>query len=71
MQKIAFKPALVLGAVALASGLACAQQAPAVSSVQLYGIVDVAYRHTTNEGSVGSRDQSLNKMIGGGMSQSR
>lgn len=81
MQKIAFKPALVLGAVALASGLACAQTprgptpaiaavpAPAVSTVQLYGIVDVAYRRTDNEGP--GADRSLNKMIGGGMSQSR
>ena len=70
MQKIAFKPALVLGALALASGLVCAQTA-ATSSVQLYGIVDMAYRHTTNEGPANDRDQSLNKMIGGGMSQSR
>ena len=81
MQKIAFKPALVLGAVALASGLACAQTprgptpaiaavpAPAVSTVQLYGIVDVAYRRTDNEGP--GADQSLNKMVGDGMSQSR
>ncbi len=90
MQKNAFKPALVLGAMALVSGLACAQTAPArtpaitpapapiaaapapiVSSVQLYGIVDVAYRHTTNEGPLGNADQTLNEMVGGGMSQSR
>ena len=73
MQKTAFKPALVLGAVALASGLAGAQtaSAPVISSVQLYGIVDVAYRHTTNEGPLGDPGQSLNQMVGGGMSQSR
>ena len=70
MQKIAFKPALVLGAVALASGLACAQTAP-ISSVQLYGIVDVAYRHTSSEGPLGDPGRSLNQMVGGGMSQSR
>ena len=39
MKKISFKSAFVLGTVALASGLACAQ----TSSVQLYGIVDVAF----------------------------
>lgn len=74
MQKTAFKPVLVLGAVALASSLAGAQTASApvnTSSVQLYGIVDVAYRHTTNEGPLGDPGQSLNQMVGGGMSQSR
>ncbi len=70
MQKTAFKPALVLGLVALASGLACAQTA-SPSSVQLYGIVDVAYRRTTNEGPLGNADKALNEMVGGGMSQSR
>lgn len=40
----------------------------AQSSVQLYGIVDAAIRHTNNEGA----DKSgLTKMIGGGMSESR
>src|SRR5690606_12143900 len=51
-------------AIALASGYACAQ----TSSVQLYGIVDAAVRHTNHEG---TGDKSLTKMIGGGMSQSR
>ena len=41
----------------------------AQSKVELYGIVDVAVRHTTNEGATG--DGSLTQMIGGGMSQSR
>ena len=73
MQKTAIQSALVLGALALACGLASAQTAPApaLSSVQLYGIVDVAYRHTTNEGPAGDAGQSLNQMVGGGMSQSR
>ncbi len=46
MKKMDIKKLFALGAVALASGAACAQ----TSSVQLYGIVDVAFRHTTNEG---------------------
>jgi predicted porin len=36
--------------------------------VQLYGIVDAAIRHTTNEG---PNKSGLTKMIGGGMSESR
>lgn len=67
MQKIALKQVLALGVVAMASQVVCAQ----TSSVQLYGIVDVAYRHTNNEGPANDRGQSLSKMIGGGMSQSR
>jgi len=51
----------VLGGIA---SLASAQS----SSVQLYGIVDAAIRHTNNEGPTKS---GLTKMIGGGMSQSR
>jgi predicted porin len=39
--------------------------------VQLYGIVDVAVRHTNNEGPAADRGQSKSQMIGGGMSQSR
>lgn len=39
------------------------------SSVQLYGIVDAAIRHTTNQGATGN--SGLTQMIGGGMSQSR
>ena len=65
MKKIALKQVFALGAIAMASGFACAQ----TSSVQLYGIVDAAVRHTNNEGTSGN--QSLTKMIGGGMSQSR
>lgn len=67
MKKIVWKPLFVLSAAAMAAGWACAQ----TSSVQLYGIVDVAYRHTNHEGPASDRGQSLNKMIGGGMSQSR
>ena len=65
MRKTSFKSMFALGAVALASTLACAE----TSSVQLYGIVDVAYRHTNHEGLAG--DKTKNQMIGGGMSQSR
>ena len=60
-------------ALFLAVGAALASPAIAQSSVQLYGIVDLAYRHTTNEGTAdsGSHKGSLTRMIGGGMSQSR
>ena len=40
-------------ALFLAVGAALASPAFAQSSVQLYGIVDLAYRHTTNEGTAG------------------
>ena len=51
MKKNTFKQVGVLGVVALASATACAQgSAEQSSSVQLYGIVDLAYRRTTNEG---------------------
>ena len=69
MKKLAVKNLFVLGAVALASGAAFAQAA--TSSVQIYGIVDVAYRHTNNEGPATDKGQSLNQLVGGGMSQSR
>lgn len=45
-----------------------AMAAQAQSKVELWGIVDAAVRHTTNEGPSKS---GLTKMIGGGMSQSR
>ena len=60
--------------VAMAATVLCASampvmaQATGASKVELWGIVDAAVRHTTNEGA----DQgSLTKMVGGGMSQSR
>lgn len=57
------KKTLALAVLGSLGGIAYAQ-----SSVQLYGIVDAAIRHTTNEGA----DKSgLTQMIGGGMSQSR
>lgn len=69
MKKTDITKLFAFGAVALASSFACAQTASApTSSVQLWGIVDVAYRHTNNEG---SGKDGLSKMIGGGMSQSR
>ncbi|RZT95120.1 porin [Rivibacter subsaxonicus] len=57
--------------VALAALSAIAGAAQAQSSVTLYGIVDVAYRYTTNHGPAVDNGQSLSKVIGGGMSQSR
>ena len=63
------KKLFAFGAVALASSFACAQTASAPkSSVQLWGIVDMAYRYTNNEG---AGKDGLSKMMGGGMSQSR
>ena len=67
MKKMDIQKLFTFGAVALASGFACAQ----TSSVQLYGVVDMAYRHTTNEGPASDKGQSKDQMIGGGMSQSR
>lgn len=69
MKNLAAKRLFALGAVALVSGSAFAQAA--ASSVQLYGIVDVAYRRTSNEGPAGNNAQSLSQLVGGGMSQSR
>ena len=69
MKKVAAKKLFALGAIALASGSAFAQASTSTSSVQLYGIVDVAYRYTNNEGATGNG--SLNQLVGGGMSQSR
>ena len=69
MKKTDMKKLFAFGAVALASSFACAQTASAPkSSVQLWGIVDMAYRHTNNEG---AGKDGLSKMIDGGMSQSR
>lgn len=65
MNKIAAKRLVTLGAIALVSGSAFAQAG--ASSVQLYGIVDAAYRHISNP----DPTQASGQMIGGGMSQSR
>ena len=64
------KQSIALAALALTSPVLFAQAAGG-SSVQLYGIVDVAVRHTNNEGPAGSPSGSLTQMVGGGMSQSR
>ena len=57
------KKTLALAVLGSLGAMAYAQ-----SSVQLYGIVDAAIRHTTNEG---ANKSGLTKMIGGGMSESR
>ena len=63
MTSLFVKKSLALAVLGSLGGLAYAQ-----SSVQLYGIVDAAVRHTTNEG----KDKNgKTQMIGGGMSQSR
>ena len=64
---------LTVAAAAVCAALGTLASAPvmAQSSVQLYGIVDAAVRHTNNEGPAGHPDATVNQMIGGGMSQSR
>lgn len=57
------KKTIALAILGISAPVAFAQ-----SSVQLYGIVDAAVRHTTNEG---PNKSGLTKMIGGGMSESR
>ncbi|SFD84365.1 porin [Paracidovorax konjaci] len=70
-MRISFvKKTIACAALATVSPLLLAQSA-GTSSVQLYGIVDMAYRHTNNEGPAGNAGGSLNQMVGGGMSQSR
>ena len=61
------KKTLVLAALATSAPLLYAQAGG--SSVQLYGIVDAAVRHTNHEGP--GADSSRTQMVGGGMSQSR
>ncbi|MEZ2738430.1 porin [Comamonas jiangduensis] len=61
---------ILAAAVAALCGVATAAMAQqtGASKVELWGIVDAAVRHTTNEG---TGKNGLTKMIGGGMSQSR
>ncbi|WP_313071756.1 porin [Melaminivora sp.] len=61
------KKTAALAALAVTAPLLHAQTGG--SSVQLYGIVDVAVRHTNHEGP--AADRSVTRMVGGGMSQSR
>ncbi|MGV2589909.1 UNVERIFIED_CONTAM: porin, partial [Salmonella enterica] len=70
MRISSVKKTVAMTTLAAVAPFAFAQQA-STSSVQLYGIVDMAYRHTNNEGPVGSPGGSLSQMVGGGMSQSR
>lgn len=65
-----FRRSALFFVLAIAAPLAMAQ-ATGGSSVQLYGIVDVGIRHTSNEGPAGNANRSLTQAIGGGMSQSR
>ena len=60
------KTVVVAAMAACGMGAALAQSTP--SKVELWGVVDAAVRHTTNEG---AEKSGLTKMIGGGMSQSR
>lgn len=65
MQKKIIAMAATWLCVGATSALA---QSTGASKVELWGIVDAAVRHTTNEGAGKS---GLTKMVGGGMSQSR
>ena len=59
---------IVLAALTVCSAGAAVAQTASTSKVQLWGIVDAAVRHTTNEGADrGGKTQ----LMGGGMSQSR
>jgi predicted porin len=60
------KTILVIAALAAMGSSAFAQ-----SSVTIYGIVDVAVRHTSNEQNAGQPEAGMWREIGGGMSQSR
>jgi len=60
------KTILAMAVLAATAGPAFAQ-----SSVTLYGIVDVAVRHTSNEQNAGAAEAGMWRVIGGGMSQSR
>ena len=62
------KKSTVVAALALCGAGAAMAQAANTSKVELWGVVDVAVRHTTNEG---AGKNGLTKMMGGGMSQSR
>ncbi|MBS0474974.1 MAG: porin, partial [Proteobacteria bacterium] len=62
------KKCVVLAALALCGAGGATAQSAGTSKVELWGVVDMAVRHTNNEG-VGK--DGLTKMIGGGMSQSR
>jgi predicted porin len=57
--------------LAIAALAACTSSAWAQSSVTLYGIVDVAVRYTDNEQAAGISKQSVVRVVGGGMSNSR
>lgn len=67
-MRLLTKKNTVLAALALCATGAAMAQAANTSKVELWGIVDVAVRHTNNEGAAKT---GLTKMIGGGMSQSR
>ena len=60
--------AALCGVATTAVAQQAAPQQAGGSKVQLWGIVDAAVRHTTNEG---ADKGGLTKMVGGGMSQSR
>ena len=65
-MQMKMKTVVVAAMAACGMGAALAQSTP--SKVELWGVVDAAVRHSTNEGA----DKSgLTELIGGGMSQSR
>lgn len=62
------KKSVALVALALCGAGAATAQSAGTSKVALWGVVDMAVRHTNNEG---PGKDGLTRMIGGGMSQSR
>ncbi|RKJ98466.1 porin [Alicycliphilus denitrificans] len=62
------KKSIAFAALALCGSGASLAQSAGTSKVELWGVVDVAVRHTNKEGPT---QDGLTKVIGGGMSQSR
>ena len=67
-MRLFVKKNIALAALVLCGTGAAMAQAANTSKVELWGVVDMAMRHTNNEGAA---KDGLTKMIGGGMSQSR
>ena len=65
-MQMKMKTVVVAAMAACGMGAALAQSTP--SKVELWGVVDAAVRHSTNEG---ADKGGLTELIGGGMSQSR
>lgn len=68
MMRLVNKKAMALAVFALFGSGASLAQSTGTSKLELWGVVDAAVRHTSNEGPTRS---GKTQMLGGGMSQSR